>query len=132
MVAKYANNNFQIERDSVQVLDVADVPTGPAINYISFASSATGSALKGLAYYRNKGVFFNDGTQDITATNLSADYEGISSSNYATLGSDDDDDEGFVGDISELIIYNNSLTIVELNEILNYLSSKYRITLERE
>ena len=128
MVAKYTTNYFKIEKDGVQVVNV-DVPTGPAINYISFASSATGSAPKGLAYYRNKGVFFNDdNTQVITATDLGADYAGISSSNYATLGSVSG---GFVGDISELIVYNNSLTIVELNEILNYLSSKYRINLER-
>lgn len=130
MVAKYATNYFKIEKDGVPVVNVVDVPTGPAINYISFASSATGSAPKGLTYYRNKGVFFNSSNaQDITATDLSADYEGISSSNYATLGSVSG---GFVGDISELIVYNNSLTIVELNEILNYLSSKYRINLERE
>jgi prepilin-type N-terminal cleavage/methylation domain-containing protein len=129
MVARYVDDNFQIEKNSLQVVDVA-VPTGPAINYISFASSATGSSPKGLAYYRNKGVFFDSfDNQVITTTAVDDNNESISSISDATLGGAIG---SFKGDISELIVYNNSLTIIELNEILDYLSSKYRITLERE
>ncbi|MFT4717853.1 MAG: prepilin-type N-terminal cleavage/methylation domain-containing protein [Rickettsiales bacterium] len=128
LVVEYDANNFQIEKNGTQVVNVA-APAGPTINYISFASSAIGSAPEGLAYYRNKGVFFNSTNQTITPTTTASDDESIPSIVSATLGAGSG---GFQGDISELIVYNNSLTMVELNEILDYLSSKYRITLERE
>lgn len=123
------SNNFIIQKGSTQI-DSGNVDSAPAINYISFASSASGIAPEGLNYYRNKGIFFNESsTKIINPTVASANTDSIPSISGATLGAYND---GYHGDISEFIVYNNSLTTPELEEILNYLSSKYRITLSRE
>ena len=102
----------------------------PSINYISFASSANCAAPAGLNYYRNKGVFVNRTTSEdeITADGTHANTDAISSIAAATLGATTD---GYNGNISEIVIYNQSLTFLELEEILNYLSSKYKIPLTR-
>jgi len=126
---KYDNsNNFIIEKNGIGI--TSEIVDAPAINYISFASSASGIAPEGINYYRNKGIFFDESnTKTINPTKISTNNNSIPSISGATLGAVTG---GYNGDISEFIVYNNSLTTPELEEILNYLSSKYRITLNRE
>jgi len=131
LTLKYNNsNNFIIEKNGSAEITATVANNSPAINYISFASSASGIAPEGLNYYRNKGIFFDgSNTKTINPTIESTNNNSIPSISGATLGAVTN---GYYGDISELIVYNNLLTIAELEEILNYLSSKYRITLNRE
>ena len=126
---KYDNSNFVITKGNAEITTTV-ANNAPAINYISFASSASGIAPEGLNYYRNKGIFFDgSNTKTINPTTESTNNNSIPSISGATLGAVTG---GYYGDISEFIVYNNSLTTPELEEILNYLSSKYRIALNRE
>ena len=121
-----ADGNIKISQNGSEVISAA-APSGPTLNYISFASYENGSAPVGTAYYRNKGVFMNAGVEAINST-ATATTNIVPNISGATLGASTN---GFNGDISELIIYGQSLTFLELDEVLKYLSTKYQIELDR-
>ncbi|MDA7705053.1 hypothetical protein N8772_01055 [Rickettsiales bacterium] len=127
LVIEYTTDNLQVDKNTnTDIINFASASSGPAINYLSFASYQSGSAPVGTAYYRNRGVGLD--VNSITADGSDGNADSIGSISTATLGNDVG---GFIGDISELIVYGQSLTFVELNEVLNYLSAKYRIPLNR-
>jgi prepilin-type N-terminal cleavage/methylation domain-containing protein len=133
------NNNFAIS-DSADYSDIyingtsrvqiaAHELNKPTIDYVSFSTTGKNSAVAGVAYYRNKGVDMSSSaitaTAAATGTNPNAAYTTpIATIASGILGG------AHVGDISEVIIFNIPLTFSELNEVLNYLSTKYKINLE--
>jgi type II secretory pathway pseudopilin PulG len=128
---EYVDNKFKITQNTTAIQTDHAVADGPAINYISFASYQNGAAPAGTTYYRNQGVFIDSNSgEKINHTIQDTSTSIIPTISNATLG-DDDDTSGFKGDISELIIYGQSLTFLELDEVLKYLSTKYQIELER-
>lgn len=136
LTVEYNSGNFQIAQNGAltPIINSPQASFGPTLNYISFASYVNGAAPAGTNYYRNKGIFIDntDNTQKINPTSpdtgdhLSTDI--IPTIYNATLGANS---SGFEGDISELIIYGQSLTFLELDEVLKYLSTKYQIELEK-
>jgi len=126
---KYDDNKFKITQNTTAIETPGVVADGPAINYISFASYQNGAAPVGTAYYRNKGVFIDSNGEKINPTiQPNTNTSIIPTISNATLGAAT---TGFKGDISELIIYGQSLTFPELDEVLKYLSTKYQIELDR-
>jgi type II secretory pathway pseudopilin PulG len=125
----YDDNRFAIVQNTTGGIQTPGVVAdGPAINYISFASYQNGAAPVGTAYYRNKGVFIDSNGEKINPTIQLTSTSIIPTIANATLGAATN---GFKGDISELIIYGQSLTFPELDEVLKYLSTKYQIELDR-
>lgn len=124
------DSGFEIDKNgTVDVISsaVAAGDIDPAISYISFASSTMNAAPVGLTYYRNKGVLVSGNQINSTAADATS-INSITSLSGVTLGAAA---SGYDGDIAEIIVYNKSLTFDELDEVLVYLSKKYRITLDK-
>ena len=73
----------------------------------------------------NSRVYLNDAENKVGAGNISP---GTSELTGLTVGSDKDAATEFTGLISEIIIFNRILKIQERKDIMNYLSTKYNIS----
>ncbi|MFT6332007.1 MAG: prepilin-type N-terminal cleavage/methylation domain-containing protein [Lentimonas sp.] len=80
-----------------------------------------------------KGIFINGGSSTGEGSELVDSQVAstpIATTNAGTIGSDAGAANLYVGDISEIIIYNRSLNVNERNDVQEYLSKKYNINVE--
>jgi prepilin-type N-terminal cleavage/methylation domain-containing protein len=68
-------------------------------------------------------VFVNSAT-----TETGSGDAGTNSLSGLTIGTDKNGESGFIGLISEIIVYNRPLKLQERKDIMNYLSKKYKIS----
>jgi hypothetical protein len=119
-------NGFKFEKNGdISIEDTSGFNNKANIHYLSSAKTNHGSAPDGLTYYRNKGVTLPNTITPTTEPVVGNGLNFVGNMNNAELG------KGYIGDVSEVIIFNKSLTFIELNKVLNYLSSKYNIKLDK-
>jgi prepilin-type N-terminal cleavage/methylation domain-containing protein len=112
-----------VKNNAVNLRADTSVDTGTSSNPASFSS---GGNYIIAAYFdsTNSKVYVNDA---ITAAGAGTIDPGSKQLQGLSIGADKNGGDGFVGLISEVVIYNRVLQISERKDVMSYLSKKYKI-----